>query len=118
MLKPPMRSHSLKLVTVALLLLATSVSMFGQPTNVVDWNHTWKYDQSGALPDPNWFAINYDDSAWPSGSGALGFPTGENLLGQVGVNTPLSMNPPGGGAQIITYYFRTTFVLPTTNGIT
>lgn len=91
--------------------------VFGQTTDLVTWTHPWKYHNTGTLPAEDWMQPGYDDSAWPSGNGALGFPQNENLLiGGAGVNTVLSSNN-AAGLFIIAYYFRTTFVLPTTNGI-
>jgi len=91
--------------------------VFGQTTDLITWTHPWKYHDTGTLPAEDWMQPDYDDSAWSSGNGALGFPQNENLLiGGAGVNTVLSSNN-AAGSFVITYYFRTTFVLPTTNGI-
>jgi hypothetical protein len=111
-----MISNPFKSLLAAVIILAGASPASAVVTNVVDWNSSWRYDQRGALPAANWMATNYDDSTWPTGTGALGFPVGENLLGLVGVNTTLNINT--NGAQIITYYFRTRFVLSTTNNVT
>src|SRR5829696_10406145 len=97
--------------------LMSAGPVFGQTTDLVTWTHPWKYHATGMLPAEDWMQPGYDDSAWPSGNGALGFPQNENLLiGGAGVNTVLSSNN-AAGSFVIAYYFRTTFVLPTTNGI-
>lgn len=45
----------------------------GAPTSarVVDFESLWRYDASGAVPDPGWAGIGFDDSAWPQGRGIL-----------------------------------------------
>src|SRR5688500_10498107 len=92
-------------------------SVFGMTIDLITWSHPWKYHDTGNLPAEDWMQPGYDDSAWPSGNGALGFPQNENLvIGGAGVNTVLSSNN-AAGSFVIAYYFRTTFVLPATNGI-
>jgi beta-galactosidase-like protein len=91
--------------------------VFGQTTDLITWTHPWKYHTNGTLPAEDWMQPGYDDSAWPSGNGALGFPQNEDLVIEgAGVNTVLSSNN-AAGSFVITYYFRTSFVLPSTNGI-
>ena len=105
-----------KALIVLVFLIIQGRPLFGQITDVVTWTHQWKYSQQGVLPAEDWMQPGYDDSAWPGGNGVLGFPHNENLvIGGVGVNTLLSQTN-AVGSNIITYYFRTTFVLTTTNG--
>jgi hypothetical protein len=92
--------------------------IFGQATDIITWTNPWKYSQEGALPAEDWMLPGYDDSTWPGGNGVLGFPHNENLvIGGVGVNTILSQTS-AAGSNIITYYFRTTFVVGSTNAVT
>ncbi|MCP3141916.1 DUF1929 domain-containing protein [Pyxidicoccus sp. QH1ED-7-1] len=43
----------------------------------IPWQSTWKYHGSGADPGPGWQLAGYDDSAWPSGAGQLGYGDGD-----------------------------------------
>src|SRR5213594_3780325 len=113
-----MRSNPFKLLALAVFILGGASSALAQVTNVIDWGTVWKYSQGGVLPAANWMTNNYDDTAWPSGPGVLGFPVNENLTNSgASVQTVLNGNSTN-GSYIFTYYFRTTFVLPTTNGVT
>lgn len=69
-------------------------------------NHVWRYDQSGTDLGTAWRATNYNDAAWPSGPGLLGFETSD--LTNV-INTTLSLTNPLG--RTITYYFRSQFTV-------
>ncbi|MFP2905262.1 galactose oxidase-like domain-containing protein [Pyxidicoccus sp. 3LFB2] len=40
---------------------------------VVSFSDVWRYDASGADPGPEWRLREYDDSAWSSGPGQLGY---------------------------------------------
>lgn len=108
------QSRTKAFIFVALL---SAVTVFGQTTDLISWTHPWKYHNEGVLPAEDWMQPGYDDSAWSSGYSAIGFPQNEDLvIGGAGVNTVLSSNN-AAGSYIIAYYFRTTFVLPSTNGI-
>ncbi|MFM8471444.1 MAG: lamin tail domain-containing protein [Limisphaerales bacterium] len=68
---------------------------------LMDFADSWRH-WSRAEPVPaNWFAPNFDDSAWPQGPGLLGF--GGAPLPGPGLRTRLP-------AGQITYYFRRAFV--------
>jgi hypothetical protein len=60
-------------------------------------NSIWKHDASGTDLATSWRQASFNDSAWPSGNGILGF--GENYI-----NTALP-------AGRMTYYFRQAFNL-------
>lgn len=120
-----MRNACKKMMVLALVLagLVTFTHRTQAQTTTVQVNFTnlWKYDRSGAELGTAWRTNTFNDSAWDSGPGLLGYddavapyvfhvPTG------FGVNfgAPLSQT-------VTTYYFRTTFTLsgasPTTPGL-
>jgi len=86
------------------------------------FNNTWRYDQSGSDLGTTWKETAFNDSAWPSGPGILGFETTSNTLyfftNTIGVlpngtNTVLSLTKPAPDTnRVITYYFRTTVNVP------
>jgi hypothetical protein len=83
-----------------------------------DYNHFWRYDQSGTDLGTSWKEPGYDDSSWPLGAGFLAEETSffpltlfTNLAGGSGSNTVLSLTngtQAGLGGTNITFYFRTT----------
>ncbi len=89
------------------------------------FDNVWRYDQSGTDLGTAWKESAYNDSAWPSGRGVLGFETTSNTLVFLrsiappdGTNTVLSLtNNTGAGIDgtNITFYFRTTVNVPLTN---
>jgi hypothetical protein len=66
---------------------------------VLSGSARWKYEQSGIFPGADWMKSSFDDSAWPSGQGALGKET-------AALPEPIRTNLAFGA---LTYYFRTTF---------
>ncbi len=86
------------------------------------FDNTWRYDQSGTDLGTAWKEIVYNDGAWPSGRGVLGFETSSNTLVFLrsiappdGTNTILSLTNDtlaGIGGTNITFYFRTTVNVP------
>ena len=71
------------------------------PTQLVPFNKTWRYWASGtANLGTSWRQVDFGDSAWPSGPGALGFETAT-------IPAPIATTFANNGR--ITYYFRTTF---------
>lgn len=72
----------------------------------ISFDHVWRYDDNGANLGTAWHAIDFDDTPWDSGPGALGFETASL---EEPIRTPVA-NHNG-----ITYYFRTTFAV--TNGL-
>ena len=68
---------------------------------------TWKYSEDGAKPAADWYAVGYNDSAWKTGAGRLGF-AGSGTFG-----TTLNRYVNGvSGTQVTTYYFRKNFTMP------
>jgi hypothetical protein len=43
----------------------------------IPWRSTWKFQDSGLDPGPDWKTAAYDDSAWASGAGQLGYGDGD-----------------------------------------
>lgn len=70
-------------------------------TTVINWDSTWRYEQSGTDLGTAWREPGYNDSSWGRGPGVLGARTG--ALPQP-IRTPLQLGK-------WTYYFRIPFVL-------
>ncbi len=80
-------------------------------STLVNFNATWKYEQSATDLGTTWRNVGFNDATWQSGPGLL--QGGETTAYPVPFGTTL--NPPGGKTC---NYFRTTFQGPsTTNGI-
>ena len=63
---------------------------------MLDYGHSWKYLDTGVDQATAWRATAFDDSAWASGPGSLGF-------GNTPLGTTLSK-----AQKRTTYYFRST----------
>lgn len=72
------------------------------PVRVVDWNASWRYNQTDNLDGVNWRQPAYDDRAWPVGAAVLADEEC-NCLPEP-IRTPLA-NDSGRTA----FYFRTSF---------
>ncbi|KFE70392.1 hypothetical protein DB31_5434 [Hyalangium minutum] len=46
-------------------------------TRVINFSDVWKYEASNVDLGTSWISVDYDDSAWPSGPGQLGFGDGD-----------------------------------------
>ena len=68
-----------------------------EDVRIMSGNARWRYEQSGVFPGNGWMLPEFDDSAWPSGEGALGKETA--ALPEP-IRTALLIGP-------LTYYFRT-----------
>lgn len=66
-------------------------------------NSVWKYEATGTDLGTAWSATSYDDTAWPSGPGVLGY--GDTFIA---TTVPYGPNP---SAKYITTYFRTSFTV-------
>ncbi len=73
-----------------------------QSTNAILFprHSLWRYNDSGVYPGDGWKEASYDDSAWPSGQGELGYGDGDEAT-ILGFGTD-DQN------KYITSYFRTT----------
>src|SRR5438552_8971559 len=76
---------------------------------LIEWTNTWKYNQSGMNLGTGWKEVGYNDAAWPSGRGLLGFEpdTPDVYTVHAPINTALTVTTPS--ITVTTYYFRTTF---------
>ena len=78
------------------------------PATLLPILSTWKYNDSGADLGSGWSAPSFDDSAWPSGHGQLGYGDGdEGTL--IGSGAATNKNR--------TSYFRTTFQVADTSAV-
>ncbi|MGC8744959.1 MAG: lamin tail domain-containing protein [Verrucomicrobiia bacterium] len=73
---------------------------------LVSMTNYWKYYQLGDTPDVNWFAKDYDDSNWDWGKG-LFYANFSSLPAPRGTLLSISNET----LPVITYYFRTPFLL-------
>jgi len=95
------------IVVIALALLGTPQVKAQEITTLIEFNHVWKYDLSGLELGTEWRTNDFDDSAWPSGPGLLGWEDVNSFNYQpygwrTGFLPPLSQT-------VTTYYFRTQF---------
>lgn len=74
--------------------------------SLITLDGTWSYDDSGTDLGAGWRAVAFDDSAWATGGGLIGFETGS--LPAPGIVTELT-DPDDNDPFIPTYYFRTEF---------
>jgi hypothetical protein len=86
-------------------------------TEVIRWDHVWKYEPSGTNLAPyGWMRPDYDDSAWYSGMPVFATFSEPLPAGRTN-NTMLQLNP-SGAASILTIYFRTWFLWSNSGPIT
>lgn len=103
-------------VWVNALIIMITVGLGGLPqakaqeiTSLIEFTNVWKYDRSGLELGSAWRTNDFDDSAWPSGPGLLGFE--EPILPYL-VHAPFGFGTVFPLSQTVTtYYFRTTFLL-------
>jgi hypothetical protein len=77
--------------------------------NLTSLASDWRFEATGTDLGSDWRTTNFDDSSWPIGAALLANENC-NCLPAPFINTVLPLNA---GAQIVTYYFRQTFVLNT-----
>jgi uncharacterized delta-60 repeat protein len=96
----------MKKVLSSALLAAFTLLAPAQVTKLVDLGtHFWRYQANGIDQGTAWRGTNYDDSAWPAGTGLFGVESNPSISALI--QTGLPINGPGGA--IVTYYFRTHF---------
>jgi hypothetical protein len=88
-------------------MLTVNCTVISSTVLLMPTNQVWRYDQSGQDLGTSWRARNYNDSAWSNGPALLAVETAG--VYQEPIRTVLRLTPPGGGPQIITYYFRSHF---------
>ncbi|HRT56487.1 MAG TPA: lamin tail domain-containing protein [Candidatus Paceibacterota bacterium] len=79
---------------------------------LLELTNQWRYYAMGAEPAGTWKNPQYADTGWPLGNGLLGVETTSPYPYPAPILTPLPLTN-GQGSNILTYYFRTTFVVPT-----
>ena len=80
-------------------------------TNIISMtNHFWKYREDNVDLATAWRQPDYDDTAWPIGIAPFGVEDCDCLPEPI--KTPLALLQPDGLKHVRTYYFRTTFELP------
>jgi hypothetical protein len=77
-------------------------------TTLLKRNSAWRYNDTGVYPGDSWKEESYNDSAWPAGTGELGYGDGNEA-------TVLDFGPDDQNKHI-TYYFRTTVEIGDTSG--
>ncbi len=78
---------------------------------MLDSSTEWKYYYKGDLPAENWNANSYNDSAWDTGKGKIGYATDLSSF-----NTILDYGEDAGN-KYITAYFRTSFDIPNLSAV-
>jgi Bacterial Ig domain/Calcineurin-like phosphoesterase/Purple acid Phosphatase, N-terminal domain len=74
-----------------------------QPVTLIGRGSAWKYLDNGSNQGTAWRASSFDDTAWASGAGQLGYGDGDET-------TLLSFGP-NASAKYITTYFRRTITV-------
>ncbi len=108
---PDPTRHPFVLRAVCLLVIL----LFARPaaaqvfTPLVQFTNVWKYDRSGLELGTAWRTNDFDDSAWSSGPGLLGY---DDVLTPYLATVPSGLGTSFGfplSQTVTTYYFRTTF---------
>ncbi|MBL0126049.1 MAG: hypothetical protein IPP83_01050, partial [Flavobacteriales bacterium] len=86
------------------LCLFLSHAALAQDVALVPFGSVWKYLDSGSDQGTAWRASGFNDAAWASGPGQLGYGDGDEA-------TVVSYGP-SSSAKYITTYFRRTITLP------
>ena len=90
-------------------LLATNLTTSGLDLFSMT-NQSWRYRQDNVDLGTAWRLPSYNDTTWLTGLGIFGIEDCGCLPAPI--QTPLQLQPPGQPSPVITYYFRTSFVLP------
>ena len=101
-LKNPVRGEITSLAQAWVLNLPASTNTNSSPVTLVASNSTWRYLDTGVDAGTAWRALSFNDSAWSNGVTQIGFGDGDERTVVRRTNS--------GGATIITFYFRKTFV--------
>ena len=108
---PDLFQNSLPAGTIIPIALFDALLVLDTPTQ------SWRYNQSGVDPGPDWLRPDYVDQGWSTGPGPFDAyrstdqspPCRDFLPGRVPVGTCLSLSNANATAQIPTTYFRTGF---------
>lgn len=103
-----MRNACLKALALALAVIgwatSTNQAHAQQVTTLINFNSTWRYNNSGVDLGTAWRGVGFSDGGWASGPGLLGTETTPAIYAPFGgIQTSVPLSP------VITYYFRTTF---------
>ncbi|MDR1131776.1 MAG: metallophosphoesterase, partial [Oscillospiraceae bacterium] len=75
----------------------------------IEGNSIWKYNDTNTNLDTAWRAESFDDSAWKTGKGPLGYPASDSNSTFGPVSSGTLVNNLSNPNAYITYYFRKTF---------
>lgn len=89
------------------LLIAVAPTLVGQDVALVPFGSIWKYRDNGSNQGTAWRAPGFNDTAWATGPGQLGYGDGDEA-------TVVSYGP-SSSAKYITTYFRKTFTIADVN---
>src|SRR5882672_2984746 len=97
---------------VGFLLSLLGLILGGQPasaqevTTLIQFTNIWKYNDTGIDLGTAWQTNDYDDSAWPSGLGLLGYEPDTPAIYTIHapINTPVTIS-----STTTTFYFRAVF---------
>lgn len=93
----------------------TAVNIDINGTTIIPFGSSWKYFATGSAPSGSWTSLGYNDAAWPSGVGELGYGDGdEATCVPYGCNGNICF-PTNGCSKWITTYFRKTISIPNTS---
>ncbi len=90
-----------------LLLFSICMDAASQDVALVPFGSSWKYLDNGSNQGTAWRASGFNDAAWASGPGQLGYGDGDEA-------TVVSYGP-SSTAKYITTYFRKTISIPSVN---
>jgi len=84
----------------ALLMVVIAFMQLSAQTNLITYGSSWKYLDNGSNQGTAWRAASFNDAAWSSGNGQLGYGDGdEATLVKYGTNA---------SSKYVTTYFRKT----------
>ena len=89
---------------------ANTLSGTSPTTDLLDLESTWRFLPVSADLGADWTSLDFDDSAWSTGHGEMGFGDGDETT-----TVPTISNPTPELSRNVTTYFRTTFSLPETS---
>jgi hypothetical protein len=94
---------SFKLAPEGGAVVLTQATGVSTTTLIAQSSATWKYLADGSDQSTQWRVLNFDDSAWPSGAGPLGY-------GDSWITTTVPFGPDANNKHI-TSYFRKVFTV-------
>jgi acid phosphatase type 7 len=104
-------TDAIGLVTTSAPVTITVSGLAAGTNQFIGFGDTWKHLDDGSNQSNAWTALDYEDSAWPSGPAVLGF-------GHGGEATLLTRSNLLDGTPIITTYFRRAFTVTAPSAFT